>query len=97
MDVNKIQVYSKYMHTYIFTTALILSNADFRCLVFFSQWVLCDSVSAGASTPQLKGGRGRSGGDPPGGVAPEAPADPRLHQTHGRTLPPKEEDHGQPL
>lgn len=64
---------------------------------WFLQWVLSGCVPAAATPPLVQGGRGWTDRDPSGRVAPEAPAVPGLHQTHGWTVPPQKKDHGQPI
>lgn len=61
------------------------------------QWVLSDRVIAAATAFMVKAVWGRAGGDPSRGVGAEALADPCCRQTHSWTLPPQEEDHGQPV
>lgn len=56
-----------------------------------------ECVSAAATAALVQGGRGRGGGGPSRGMAPEAPADPRRHQADGGAVPPQEEHHGQPI
>lgn len=66
-------------------------------LLVSPQSVFCECLAAAAAAALVQGGGGRPGRGPAGGMAPEAPADPRHHQAHGGTVLLQKEHHGQPV